>query len=352
MRPHVIRRVLACLLAMGMTSLASAEIYLVKDLDKQPKQKTIPAPKYPHELRVNGVMGVAVVRSYVNAAGQVEKSEVVGQSDIAFGKAAYESVSRWQYFPATKNGTPVGFVVQVPVFFSLEGESVKDLDKRIFGFPAKPPEKLPSDYQYDEAPAPEDNPRPIYPYEQWLNQVTGNANVAYAVDETGRVIDIKIWEASEPVFGYALAAAVQGWHFKPATLHGKPAKAIGRFTANFDLYQPPGESDIRLLGLIRKGQKFSSAGELDAALTPEHQVSPNYPLALASEGLAGETVIEVIIDRDGWVRLPKIISATKAEFGWSAATAVRQWRFAPPRKGGQPVDVRVRVPFGFKAPTS
>lgn len=349
MNPHVMRRVIGGLLAVMIAPLAGAEVYLARDLDNFPKAKFQAAPTYPYEQRANGIMGVAVVRSVINAAGDVESCEVVGQSEVAFGKAAYEAVLRWKYAPAKKQGAAVKFTFQVPVAFTLMGEDFRNPESQIFGFPPGSPAKVPAEYRYDKPPFPVDTPGPVYPYEMWMEKISGKATVAYAVDESGRVIDVQLMEASSPEFGFALMAAIQSWHFEPAALHGKPVRAYARVSSSFDLYQPPGASDARLRDLIKKGQKLGNPRDLDAALTPEFQVSPKYPFALAGEGHAGEAVIEFIIDRDGCVRLPRIISATKPEFGWSAATAVRQWRFIPPRKAGQPVDVRVRAPFGFSA---
>jgi hypothetical protein len=48
--------------------------------------------------------------------------------------------------------------------------------------------------------------------------------------------------------------------------------------------------------------------------------------------------------------LPRIVTATQPEFGWSAATAITQWVFKAPHRGGEPVDVKVRIPFRFVAP--
>ncbi len=62
--------------------------------------------------------------------------------------------------------------------------------------------------------------------------------------------------------------------------------------------------------------------------------------------------LEVIVDRDGRVRLPHIRSATRPEFGWAAATAVSQWLFETPLKDGKPVDVRVVIPVKFTVPAS
>lgn len=349
MSPHVRRRIFGGLLALMIVPCTLAEISLARELDSPPNVISQPAPTYPYEKRANGVMGVVLVRSWVNAAGEVERSEVVAQTSPAFGEAAYESVRRWKYSPARKQGVPVVYIFQCPVAFALMGDSFVDPERRVVGFPEKPSSKVPAEYKYDSAPYPEDNPRPVYPYAQWLAKTAGQAKAGYAVDERGRVIDVQISKDSDPEFGLALAAAIQTWQFRPATAKGAPRKALAAITFDFDLYQPPESSALRLRDMIKHGEKLYKMSDLDTPLQPLHQVSPNYPLTLAHSGPAGEAVIEFVVDRDGWVALPRIVSATQPEFGWSAATAVSQWRFTPPRKGGQPVDVRVRVPFDFSA---
>lgn len=77
----------------------------------------------------------------------------------------------------------------------------------------------------------------------------------------------------------------------------------------------------------------------------------DYPPALKQgDKPAGTAMIEIVIDREGRARLPRIVSATREEFGWAAATAAAQWVFQPPMRGGHAVDVKVRVPFEFTAP--
>jgi TonB family protein len=74
---------------------------------------------------------------------------------------------------------------------------------------------------------------------------------------------------------------------------------------------------------------------------------PAYPYALQSDGLSGQAEIEVVIDRDGRVLFPRIVSASQEDFGWAAAVAVSRWRFQPPTKDGQKVDARLTIPFTF-----
>jgi len=61
----------------------------------------------------------------------------------------------------------------------------------------------------------------------------------------------------------------------------------------------------------------------------------------------GSAKIEFIINSEGRACLPRVVESTEPEFGWAAASALNQWVFTPPTRGGKPTDVRVQVPFGF-----
>ena len=89
---------------------------------------------------------------------------------------------------------------------------------------------------------------------------------------------------------------------------------------------------------------------MDTRLNPRFQVPPAYPEALRAEKPEGQAMIEFLVDREGRGRLARVVSATREEFGWAAATAVNQWVFDPPRRGGLPVDIRVSIPFQFSLP--
>jgi TonB family protein len=107
----------------------------------------------------------------------------------------------------------------------------------------------------------------------------------------------------------------------------------------------------RVVTEARQGLIESAKG-LDGRLAPLYQVAPVYPAALrAGGGPGGRAEIAMVVSRDGRVRLPRIESASREEFGWAAATAVSEWVFAPPTRGGERVDVSVVVPFVF-APLS
>src|SRR5688572_5762588 len=64
--------------------------------------------------------------------------------------------------------------------------------------------------------------------------------------------------------------------------------------------------------------------------------------------IEGEVVLEIIVRRDGSVGDVKIVKRLGAGLDDRAVQAVRQWRFAPARRLGSPVDVIVEVAVEFK----
>ena len=78
--------------------------------------------------------------------------------------------------------------------------------------------------------------------------------------------------------------------------------------------------------------------EVKAAYTEEARV----------RNLAGEVVLEIVVRRDGSVGDVKLITGLPSGLNERAVAAVRQWRFAPATRLGQPVDVIVEVAVEFK----
>jgi TonB family protein len=58
-------------------------------------------------------------------------------------------------------------------------------------------------------------------------------------------------------------------------------------------------------------------------------------------------VLEVVIDVDGMVRQPRIVSSPAPSVSYAALEAVRQWRFRPGRIKDKPVPVLFHTTFNF-----
>jgi TonB family protein len=154
-----------------------------------------------------------------------------------------------------------------------------------------------------------------------------------------------------------MIAAAESMDFDPALKNGKPCPAIISLEHQFDKYSKDvdeksisiGPEEFKLIGLEKNHpERIYSLKLLDSPLKPISRQAPVFPKSAKS--YAGEATIEFLVDKEGFVRLPRIISASDQAFAYSAIQAVTNWRFEPPTIKGKSVVVRLRVPFVFKHP--
>lgn len=75
---------------------------------------------------------------------------------------------------------------------------------------------------------------------------------------------------------------------------------------------------------------------------------PVYPAVARRRNYEGTVVIDVLVDRQGRAAQVKIAHSSGYEIlDRSALNSVKQWRFEPGRRFGQPVEMWVQVPVRF-----
>ena len=79
-----------------------------------------------------------------------------------------------------------------------------------------------------------------------------------------------------------------------------------------------------------------------------HEVKPDYTEEARRRGIVGDVVLEIVVRSDGGVGQVRVLQGLGAGLDERAVDAVRQWRFAPARRYGTPVDVLVEVAVEFK----
>jgi TonB family protein len=77
------------------------------------------------------------------------------------------------------------------------------------------------------------------------------------------------------------------------------------------------------------------------------EVKPLYTDDARRRAVEGDVVLEIIVRRDGSVGNVRVLQSLGAGLEQKAIEAVRQWRFGPARRQGQPVDVVVEVSVEF-----
>lgn len=78
------------------------------------------------------------------------------------------------------------------------------------------------------------------------------------------------------------------------------------------------------------------------------EVKPDYTEEGRRRHVEGDVVLEIVVRRDGSVGSVKLLQGLGAGLDQRAIDAVRQWRFAPAKRYGVPVDVMVEVAMEFK----
>jgi TonB family protein len=78
------------------------------------------------------------------------------------------------------------------------------------------------------------------------------------------------------------------------------------------------------------------------------EVKATYTEEARRRNLEGDVVLEIVVRRDGSVSDVRLLNGLPSGLNERAIAAVRQWRFAPATRLGQPVDVVVEVSVEFK----
>jgi TonB family protein len=320
------------------------------EVDEIPRAIQQPEAEFPYEMRVAGLEGQVLVAFHIDESGAVIDAQAVQSNNPWYERPAVVAVLKWRFTPAKKEGKPVPYFTSVPIVFGFHegGQPPWEIKK------AKNHAKLPEEFRWDEPPKAIATRFPVYPFELLRKGAKEKSVVSIIIDPNGGVAHARVVESTVPEFGQAVAAMFEAWRFEPAKQNGRPCYAGLTMEHIFDPKSgrdapiPEGAREI-LDKLAQGGSPSIPATDLDEKPAIRRRVMPVFPGALRGEKSDGEAVIEFFIDRNGDVQLPRVISATKEEFGWAAAQAVSTWRFLPPRKDGKPVVTKLRAPITFKA---
>jgi protein TonB len=80
-----------------------------------------------------------------------------------------------------------------------------------------------------------------------------------------------------------------------------------------------------------------------------YQYIPAYPSSARRLGIQGTAILHVLVAESG--RVADVIvkqSAGHPDLDRAATDAVRRWRFEPGRRGAEPVEMWVQLPFEFR----
>jgi TonB family protein len=183
----------------------------------------------------------------------------------------------------------------------------------------------------------------------------GRVVLAIDVDAEGKLTDWLVLGASHRELIRPCVEALQKWDFRPARYAGLPVLAQLQLT--IDLSQKGAVISrtavdsvtdwLEKLGGRRHDYQVCPGGEIDRPPVALTTVAPRYPAEAAKKGVRGRVKVHFYIDEQGAVRMPAVPADTHPYLSWEAIKALREWKFEPPTRRGQPVLVAAAQEFNF-----
>lgn len=275
-----------------------------------PVAKSRLRPDYPDELRKTNETGYVIVFRYLDATGKNLSMEAKG-THVPFQRAVESAFENWAMRPAQREGRAVDAEVWIPIIFNPKSAALKGADATPHLLAVTPV---------------------ITPGRPLRGSTSPVVRMHLSLDATGAITDAT---AESDVTARALAAikdALKTWRFAPARKNGQPVAA-----------------ELEMPVLCQAPPKPEQAKTVPAKLI--YSKTPDYPIAMRRFGLRGQVLIDFTVDEAGRVRNPVIFQSDNPAFDEPAIKAVREWKFEPGTRDGQPVTVRQRVPIVFQLQT-
>jgi TonB family protein len=199
--------------------------------------------------------------------------------------------------------------------------------------------------------------RVIFPPRMLQEGVTrGEAHVVVEIGVDGRVTDSLITLYTQRAFAEESLRAARASRYAPSTTDGQPLITIMQLQFVFDSRDPVVTSVIGFptLGSTTPATRYEyypfPLSALDRPPATRQTTPPIYPQAWIDQGRKGTIKVSFYLDETGRARMPIARDASDDLLANSACAAVKEWRFDPPVRHGQPVLAQVELPIIFDPP--
>lgn len=183
-------------------------------------QEYVPKPGYKVEVEM-----------HVNEDGTVEDAKVLSSDhesgDSVLQRAALGAAMRMKLPVKQKDGKPIKYTAQAPIYFPVEGDEGPEANKA----------PKPSVHHHEQI---------LYPPGLAEKGIVGGAIVEMIIGVDGNVSSVKVLRASHPEFATAAAEGVKRWTFSPAMKDGKAVESRWRMAVTFATDQQDADWEWRV----------------------------------------------------------------------------------------------------------
>lgn len=303
--------------------------------------------KYPVECEKQGIQGRVVLLIVIDKDGSVTDIKVAKSVHPLLDAEAVRvasSMPHWQ--PATKDGQPVRIRYTLPITFSLNnattekgkgsekvGQASRDRDATFPGGLEAIRKYLDKNF--------------VRPLE--CSDIEGNMEVAFIVDEEGKVSMVEVTKSLHPKLDKALTQVFMNMpKWQPAMRDGKPRQM--RFTMPLHYFQH--------IGLVDGEEVYDEKGQLvtmpqfpggKEKLREFLSKNVKYPVECEASGITGRVVVGFVVEKDGKVTQVKLDRSSDPAFNMEAYKVMKKMpRWIPGKVGDEPITVKYKLPITFR----
>ncbi len=349
-------------------------------------------PKYPPIALAAHVQGAVTLHALIGKDGAVEMVNVLSGPEM-LRQVATDAAWSWKYKPYVLNGAPVEVETTITMNFTLTGDGLK---RETRGQYAKWQDmtRVSGGVMVGQRIAGDE---PQYPQIARAAHVQGEVVLHAVISKEGKVAELGVVSGPE-MLRQAAEDAVSGWVYKPYMLQGSAVAVETTITVNFtmngnaapetpqaaaeryrQLYEqgvvlrerllsgrrlrqrvtlrPIRRCCLRARGGRRRGMErrcrcsripdkppvmYRIGGEVSAPVVV-YTVQPEMTEQAKAEKFAGHVVVSLIVDAQGIPEDVHVIRSAGMGLDEEAVKVVKQYKFKPAMRQGQPVAVALTI---------
>ena len=181
----------------------------------------------------------------------------------------------------------------------------------------------------------------------------GRVFVRFVVDEEGNVTESEVVKGAHEALDAEAVRVVQTLRFEPGEQRGEPVKVA--MTMPFTFKLPDDSTDVSSASQTREPD--STDVYMIVEEMPKLQVGLQavqdrirYPEIAKKAGIEGRVFVQFVVDEEGEVTGAEVAKGVHEALDAEALRMVRTLRFEPGQQDGEPVKVKMTLPFTFKLP--
>jgi TonB family protein len=174
----------------------------------------------------------------------------------------------------------------------------------------------------------------------------GTVVLEATVSENGNVEDVRPIREIQSLTDVAIES-VKSWHFKPASLNGRPIRSRTAVAVTFN----PAAAPVANVPLPPLSSNQRPSGPARLQPEPVEVIAATFPQYPTNSVTTGTVVLRVSVDKSGNVesttavrRIPSLTS--------QCVEAVKEWRFKPAELRGRPAPSSIALAFVLRPPLS